>query len=61
MKISEKQIYKLMDVAYHYIELIALIQMSDMHMNDPDTLQETTINLLREINNQQSEELKEIG
>ncbi len=58
MIISEKQIFKLMAIAHNYIELISLIQMEGIKMNYPDKLKEQAGAVLREIRNQQPEELK---
>ncbi len=52
MKISEKQIMRLMEIARRYHNICG-----QMNWNDH---QKETADLLRQINNQQSEELKEV-
>ena len=60
MIISEKQIMKLISIVHQYVELISLIQMDGIKMNYPEEHKKYAIDLVHEINKQQSEELKEI-
>lgn len=60
MKISEKQILQLMQLATGYTELIALLDNKSIKLSQSDLIREGIAKLFQEISNQQCEELKEI-